>query len=551
MSVDIRNQIILNQTESSPRGALCSWLSRQAPLAAMVLLLMLLSACARFEAPPRVLDEAAVPSEYTLYDHAPPAPDRWWLLFGSEELNALIAQALVENLSLQQVYARLTQAEMLAHQAGAPLWPDLEFSGDASTTRRQTTMDSSVSSLDRVSQQLSAVNTLISPASQGGGDTDFSSAVRSAQTRLRAAESLVAEPPPSRVRATAHSYRFGLSTGYEVDLWGRVRARRQAALLDYESSREDLYAAMLSLSGTVARQWLILAGKKQEYALVQGQLALNRKTLDLMEVRFRNGLATALDVYQQRQIVAQTESLLPALEENIQTTSHELAVLLGQAPRTPLDITTEALPEVGRLPTPGLPADLLARRPDVRAAGLQLHAADWRVSAARADRLPALRLSASASFDTNEIDLLFDNWMARLAGSLTGPIFDAGKRRAEVARARTLAEERLLAYRLKILESVKEVENAMVRETQQMVYVEALKRERDTARAAHAQARERYLQGANDYLPVLSALIQLQTIERRLVQAEFTRLERRIQVCIALGGTWMMEEQPQATPETE
>ena len=328
-----------------------------------------------------------------------------------------------------------------------------------------------------------------------------------------------------------------------MDLWGRVHARRQAALLDLEASREDMYAAMLSLTGTVARQWLAIAARKQELLLVWEQLALNKTSLELMELRFRNGMATALDVFQQRQIVAQTESLIPALEEALQTAHYELAVLLGKAPRDETPVLADSLPATGPLPDPGLPADLLARRPDVRAAGLQLQAADWRVSVARADRLPALRLSASAGYGADEWSLLFENWAATLAGSVTGPVFDAGRRKAEVERARAVVEERLAAYRLKVLESVKEVENAMMRETRQQEYVAALEAERDTAKATYEQALQRYKNGIIDYLPVLTALTQLQAIERKLLQAEHNRLERRIQLYIALGGGWM-EEHP-------
>ncbi|HQH67056.1 MAG TPA: TolC family protein, partial [Candidatus Hydrogenedentes bacterium] len=211
-------------------------------------------------------------------------------------------------------------------------------------------------------------------------------------------------------------------------------------------------------------------------------------------------------VYQQRQIVAGTESLLPPLEAALQTTLHELAVLLGQEPRTELGMVLAALPEVGPLPEPGLPAELLARRPDIRAAGLRLRSADWRVSVARADRLPALRLTGSASYGADDWDLVFDNWAATLAAGVTGPIFDAGQRKAEVERARAVVDERLAAYRESVLIAAKEVETALFEEVKQVEYIEALNRELDAVRNAHEQALLRYRKGSNDYLPVVSAL---------------------------------------------
>jgi len=205
---------------------------------------------------------------------------------------------------------------------------------------------------------------------------------------------------------------------------------------------------------------------------------------------------------------------------------------------------------VGPLPDPGLPADLLARRPDIRAAGLQLRAADWRVTVAKADRLPALRLGASASYGSEEWGLLFDNWMASLAAGVTGPLFDAGRRKTEVIRTEAVVEERLAAYRQKVLESVKEVESAMMRELKQQEYIDALTNERNTVQSSYDQAMERYKNGVIDYLPVLTSLTQLQSIDRKLLQARQARLERRIQLYLALGGDWM-ETTLQASEEKE
>ncbi len=497
--------------------------------------------CARFAPAPRTVSDAHVPESFTLYDTSTPAPDQWWVAFGSAELDGLIQEALSDNLTLRKVAARVAQAEALAMQAGATRWPELDASGDMSATRRRVTHDLDVSPLDAANQQMGALNTLLGSALGSAAGTP-TGGVRTPQAGVQAAQTLLDSGPDSRVTTVRHSYGFGLSSRYEVDLWGRVRAREQAALLDLEATREDMYAAMLSLTGLVARQWLEIGARLQELELVREQLALNNKSLELIELRFRNGLATALDVFQQRQMIAQTESLIPMLEASLEAAHYELAVLLGRAPQEKVMVTASGLPDPGPLPAPGVPADLLARRPDIRAAGLQLEAADWRVSVARADRLPSLRLTASASYGAESWSALLDNWMATLAGSVTGPVFDAGRRRAEVERARAAVNERLAAYREQVLESLKEVETAMMRESKQAEYAQSLARERDTARATYEQARERYLSGVIDYLPVLTALTQLQAAERRLLQAEHARLEQRIHLYIVLGGGWMEQQ---------
>lgn len=513
----------------------------RAPLAlACALILLVPLACARFAPEERGPEEAAAPAEFSLFEDASPSPDRWWTQFNSPELDLLVDRAMAGNLTLRQIQARLAQAEMLAVQSGAARYPTLDASGDLSATRRRTDTGVSEDPLDRAARNLRATGALVGAAANPA--PTFAGAIQSAQTQAQAAETLLSDPPPSAVTAVSHSYRFGLSTGFEVDLWGRLNARHQAALLDYEASAEELHAAMLSLSGAVARQWLAITAARRELELVRRQIELNRTRLDLLEMRLRRGLATALDVYQQRQVVAQTESLLPPLDASLETARHELAALLGLPPRAELGLETADFPRPGPLPDPGLPAELLAARPDVRAAGLQLRAADWRVGAARADRLPALRLTGSAAYNASEWDLLFDNWFATLAASLTGPVFDAGRRRAEVARTRAVAEERLAAYRQTVLNSVKEVENALLQETRQAALLDALNAELDAARATQEQALDRYRNGLVDYLPVLSALLQIQALERRILQAELVRLERRVQACVALGGAWMAED---------
>ncbi len=499
----------------------------------------LLTSCATFAPPERGAEDGRPPDAFTLYESTAPSPERWWESFDCEELNRFVEAGLDGNLSLQQVYARLRQAEMVARQTGALRWPEADYSGGASTTRSRT--DTGGLS---TAAKLNAASTRVQQAEQlMQGVAALPSAPLAGLTQAGGAlDGLATDTTSATDTSTTESYNLGLTGSWEIDLWGRVRAERQAAMLDVETSKEDLYAAMLSLSGTVVLQWLDVVAARQALALIEEQRALNDTYLELIELRYRKGMATALDVYQQRQIVAQTEALVPSTEASLETARHELAVLLGQAPRAGLGVEAASLPAIGSLPEPGVPADLLARRPDVRSAGLQLRAADWLVSAARADRLPSVTLTASASYESGEWELLFDNWMATLAGSLTGPIFDAGKRKAEVARTRAVVDEYLAAYRESVLGAVQEVEDAMFQEVKQGEYIAALKRQLEAVRKTHEQALQRYQKGMDDYLPVLQALSDLQVLERTLVQAQLDHLIYRVQLCLALGGTWMKEE---------
>jgi len=491
--------------------------------------LLTLASCATFAPPERTAEPLPLPEQFTIYEDTAPAPDRWWEGLESEELNGLVAEALRDNFTLQQAYARLVQAANVARQAGALRWPGLSVTGDASATRQHTDTGASTGpaeQLQEVSSTLAQVESIVSFLT-GGGTVSGGAPTQSAQ--------------PSERTFTTESYRFGLASSYELDLWGRVRSQHQAARADLDASYEDVCTAMFSLAAEVTLNWLDILAYNQTLALLHEQLEANRTRLDLMELRYRKGLATALDVYQQRQVVAQTESTIPPLEARLGTAHHQLAVLLGNAPRTGLDLTDAAFPSIGALPEAGVPADLLARRPDVRAAGLRLRAADWRVSAARADRLPGIQLTASASYGAEEWSLVFDNWMSRLAGSLTGSIFDAGRRRAEVERTRAVVDERLAAYRQAVLTAIREVEDALINETKQAEYIEALDGQLAVARASQREALGRYQKGLNDYLPVLNALTAVQSLERTLVEANRARLGYRVQLCRALGGSWMHE----------
>jgi multidrug efflux system outer membrane protein len=205
------------------------------------------------------------------------------------------------------------------------------------------------------------------------------------------------------------------------------------------------------------------------------------------------------------------------------------------------------MPAIGPFPAVGLPADLLANRPDVRAAGVRLQSAQWQVSAARANRLPALRLTADAQYGRSDLDLLFDTWLLSLAADLTAPIFDGGRRAAEVDRTRALVDENLWAYRRTVLTAVKEVEDAMVSEIRQREHIEGLKAVNATAQKGLEEAIGRYRNGLSDYLPVITQLLSFQDLERNLIVQQEQLIRYRIGLYRALGGGWLAEtEYPEA-----
>ena len=329
-----------------------------------------------------------------------------------------------------------------------------------------------------------------------------------------------------------------MSAAYEVDLWKRIASLRSAAELDALATREDLEAFALILTGDIADTWYSIVEQQAHLQLVHEQLEISETFLELVELRFSQGQASAVEVYQQREQVASTQAHIPPAESRLQVQQHKLAVLLGRAPTDTVTPTRIDLPDLPRLPDMGLPAALLQRRPDVRLAQARVAAANYRVAAAVADRFPSLRLGASRGYQNDEIHEVFSNWIWSLAGNLVTPLIDGDRRAAEVDRTRAGLQETLSEYEKAILRALRDVEDALVQERFQRAYLEQLNREVEFARAALRESRERYAVGLIEYLPVLTELQSVQRIERDILTAAKNLIWFRIQLYKSMGGSW-------------
>lgn len=443
---------------------------------------ILLSSCSVFAPNDRAELNSIPSSRFSIFsEEKMDKHNRWWETFQSPELNTLIDEALSNSPSIQQAWARLAQANAIAAKAGAAYYPTLNYNGTALAAR------------DSIDKQ------------------------------------------------TTETYSFGLNASYELDLWGRIKSEKQAAALDRDATREQLDTAAITISSQIALRWVGIVSQKLQSQLIHQQIVANKTSLKLIELRFRKSQSTALDVYQQRQAVANAESLVAVAELREKLLNNELTALLGRTDFQSLEIKETALPIIGALPAIGIPADVLANRPDVRQAGLSLQSADWSVSAARSDLLPAIRLTASANHSNSELSDVFDNWFANLAASLTGPIFEGGQRVAEVARVRAVANERLAVYRQTVINAIKEVEDALISEQKQREYIVALERNLELSRKSYATALNRYRKGLSEYLPVLVDLVSLQNLERDRVEAQYNLFRYRMNLYGALGGAWPQE----------
>jgi NodT family efflux transporter outer membrane factor (OMF) lipoprotein len=465
---------------------------RPARLVAGFLLLFafLPAACTSFAPKERTEDGLSLPATFSLETSIADPQKQWWHSFDDQQLNGLIKEALANNLSLKTYWARLTQSRAAAIKVGAAMMPSLTGEAGAGVSSTESSNGTTIT------------------------------------------------------RTNDQNFSVGVVSSYELDLWGRVRANRKAADLAATASREDLNAAAVTMVAEITNRWAQIITHQFQKELLKKQLATSNTYLELVELRFRKSLVSALDVFQQRQVVDQLKAQLPLIEQQEKLLGQELAVLLGRMPQAIPEIASRSLPEPEKLPALGIPADLLAARPDIQAAIQRLGAADHSFAAARADRLPALRLTGTASFDHDHIDGLLDNWLLNLAASLTAPLIDGGKRRAEVMRSSAKVTEQLALYHQTVLTAIKEVEAALISENKIQAHTLALKKQLTTAQQALTEARSRYLHGLNDYLPVLTQLQTVQNLEKEIITRKGSLLLARIDLHRALGATWVSELSP-------
>jgi NodT family efflux transporter outer membrane factor (OMF) lipoprotein len=300
----------------------------------------------------------------------------------------------------------------------------------------------------------------------------------------------------------------------------------------------------MTLAAEVTERWVAILSQRLQRLLLEQQLSNNETYLELVELRFRKSLASALDVFQQRQLVERSKAQLPLIEMQERMLQNQLAVLLGRMPNQSPVITRQELPVLDAVPDAGLPVQLLQNRPDIVAAFKRLEAVDQDLAAARAERLPALRLTGSVAYDSDKLDKVFDNWIANLAASVTAPVFDGGRRKAEVEINEAAVQQQLAEYRQLVLSAVREVEDALISETKIREHVAALENQLQAGKNALKEAGTRYLNGLNDYLPVLTQLLSVQSLENDLIRRHEDLLVARISLYRAIGGSWTDELSP-------
>ena len=288
------------------------------------------------------------------------------------------------------------------------------------------------------------------------------------------------------------------------------------------------------------------------------QLETNRSVLQVLENRFAIGQSRSADVLRQRQLVEATMEQRIIEAANRELIEHQVFVLRGTPPQGELAAAEAAgesrllfeppprLPNLASLPAVGLPADLLERRPDVRAALARIAAADAAVAVAVKDRYPRIDLAAAIGTAGEKPSDLFRSWIGSLAAQIVAPLFDGGLRRQEVERAAAERRQRLAEYGETVLVAFQEVEDALVLERRQSDQISSLDSQLALADSTVTELRNQYLNGAADFIDVLTALRDQQALERNRLEARLLRTEARIALHRAIAGGFV-----DASPEND
>jgi multidrug efflux system outer membrane protein len=420
------------------------------------------------------------------------ARGEWWTIFGDAKLDELQAQAAAANPSLKRGLAQLQQARAIVRAVDADRRPQVDVGAGVTRTRP-------------------------SPASLG----------------LPAD----AESKPLTL------WRTTLSASWEVDLFGRIANQVTAAQADAAQTEALYRSLLLAIQADVASQYLALRGLDAEIALLADTVRLREEALGLVERRFSAGDIAEVDVARARTELSTARADRIALSKSRAEVEHALAVLLGKAPSElnldarPLAFQPIAIP-------PGLPSQLLERRPDIAAAERAMAAANARIGVAKAAYFPRLSLTGFLGLESGDLGDLFKSnsrtWaLGPLAGTMLSlPIFDGGRRGANEASALAAYDEAAADYRGSVLGALREVEDGLSGLRLLADQADELRDSVVSAQRAAYLSNRRYGAGQVAYFDVIDAERQVLATRRAATQVERERALATVALVRALGGSW-------------
>ncbi|HXQ80343.1 MAG TPA: efflux transporter outer membrane subunit [Opitutaceae bacterium] len=437
------------------------------------------------EAPGSYRDAGAIGAWKSAAPADASARGEWWKLFADPTLDRLEALAIRQNQDLRATAARVEQAAASAGLARSAYWPQVGASPSAARGRSSAT---------------------------------------------------TANPYPDLL---ATDYSAPILATWEIDLFGRVRRLNESARADADASAETFESVRLSLTANVAADYFSMRGLDRELAILRDTVALRRRELELVSAQQRIGSGSELDTSRAETELAAAEAESAAVAVRRESAQDALAVLAGEAATSfsvPPSVAGTPLPAI----PPGVPSDLLERRPDVAAAERSLAAANARIGVAKAAFFPAVSLTGGAGFESAGTDRLFgaDSRIWSIGPSVYLPIFQGGRNVANLERSRAAYDESAAQYRQMVLVAFREVQEALTVARLLTEQSAAQDRALASSRRAAELARTRYDAGYVSYLDVVDAQRTELGNERAAAQLASLRLNTDVALIKALGGGW-------------
>jgi NodT family efflux transporter outer membrane factor (OMF) lipoprotein len=414
----------------------------------------------------------------------------WWSSFRDDRLAAAVREAVEKNPGLRAAAARVDAALAQARAAAGSELPSVN--GSLSASRR--------------------VQNFVGLPIPGG-------------------------PPVLTSRADA--FGASLDIGWELDLWGRLRAVRTAADADADAETLDLAAARHSLAAQTLKAWFAAVEARRQVDIATGRVESDRLFADRVRDRYDRGLRPSVELRFALSTLAASEALAHARAQQRDATIRQLELLLGRYPAA-ATLLSDDLPALPSQPPAGLPAQILSRRPDLFALERRLHASQARIHEARVSLLPKIPLTGSVGTSSSELKDVLDGdfgvWS--IAAGLLAPIFEGGRIRAGVDAAKARSRQLDALYVDAALRAFAEVETALAAEvilTRRQVAIESAL---EQSRAASVLAERRWAAGLDDLLPVLEARRAASESESQLLSVRRLRLDNRVNLHLALGGAF-------------
>ena len=422
---------------------------------------------------------------------ATPLPDNWWRLFNDRELTRLVDRALAANNDLAAAKARVETSRALVGLDRAKLFPTLDLTGSAGINR---------SSADAMEANM---------------------------------------PPGANVPIEQQRYRSTFDLAYDLDLWGRNKRAIEASSAQAAAAEALLDSQRLGIATEVARQYFLLRGLDAQTAVLHSTIKSRQAALDIQKSRTEAGLEDGLATSRSRTEVELANNDLSLVQRQRGSAEHALAVLCGTAP-SGFSISQQSpestLPDI----RPGLPAQVLNRRPDVRAAEQNLRAACAEIGIAETAFYPNFSLTASGGFESIDVARFLDweNRVLSLGAGIAAPIFRGGANKANYQAALSRYDEALAAYRQSLLIALREVEDALVDLKGLAKSRAALESALKSSRETNTLAQERYDKGITNYFEVVDAERGVLQIQLSLSQLHADQRITLAALAKALGGGW-------------